>query len=256
MLEYLQKQEEYMLFNLETAANIELTKKALGEPFLLEFTEYARKVRNNLMFLGILSTLIVYEKINISSKSSLFGLQLEGWNMHLIYVVLFSLVAYFLVHFIWLAWDYFVEWRLRLTGTHINYPNQYLPDGIDYGNDLRQTTLYSWWLQSTKEIKSFREMQESIENSFREINKENSINSTRVAQEQYLNIVNNLSAINQNISIFTATLEKARIPASLEKFDSTFLHFQKSQGWRWAIIELYIPILIGVFALSWLSTVI
>ncbi len=242
-----------MSFKVEEKLDVEAVKKALGEPFLFEFTEYVRKVRNNLMFLGILSILVVYKNINISNDSSLFGLKLQGWNMHLIYVILFSLVTYFLVHFIWLAWDYFLEWRLRLTGTHgVNKYNT-VPNEMDIANDLRQTTLYSWWVQNTNYLKPTKEIIASIEKSFYDINHDN---NPRTAQEQYSNIIAHLSAINQNLNILTAAVERERIPASLEKFDNTFFHFQKSQGWRWAIIELYIPVWIAVFALSWLSTVI
>lgn len=242
-----------MNFHTNENADIEALKKALGEPFMLEFTEYIRKVRNNLIFLGVLSTLIVYEHINIDSRSSLFGLQFQGWNMHLIHLVLFGLVTYFLVHFIWLAWDYFTEWKLRLTGTQTSYPGRAQPPEIDIANDLRQTTLYHWWLKYSRNITPLKEIISSIEKSVLRI-KDDNAESSKLQEEQYIKIVENLSSINNNLKTFTTAIESKRIPASLEKFDNIFFHFQKSQGWRWAMIELYFPVWIGVFALSWLST--
>lgn len=243
-----------MNFNTNENADVEALKKTLGEPFMLEFTDYIRKVRNNLMFLGVLSIFIVYQHINIESGSSLFGLKLQGWNMHLIHIVLFGLITYFLIHFIWLAWDYYTEWKLRLTGTHLIHQGAFQPEEIDIVNDLRQTTLYHWWLKHTKNINPLKEIISSLEKSVLQI-KDDTGESSRVKEEQYINIVNNLASINQNLNTFTKAIESKRIPASLEKFDNTFYHFQKSQGWRWAIIELFLPILIGVFALSGLSTV-
>ena len=43
------------------------------------------------------------------------------------------------------------------------------------------------------------------------------------------------------------------IRKSLERFDNAFWLFQKWQFYRWVLLEIYLPIVLGIFALVWLS---
>lgn len=245
------------MFASEEEKNVAATQKALGEPFALEFTEYVRKVRNNLMFIGILSIIIVVENIRLSTSSSLFGLQFLGWDMKMIYQVLFGINIYFLIHFIWLAWDYFIEWRLRLTGTHKIYKTIAPNSDVDQAADPRQTTLYFWWNNMTRNTENLEDQMKSIDKVFSDLdNKIRKENNPYDIARGLSDIKIELQKIDSNIKTFNSILSSNRIPASLEKFENIFHNFQNSQMWRWIIIEMLMPILIGANAVSWLCTAI
>ncbi|NQY94037.1 MAG: hypothetical protein HRT43_07720, partial [Campylobacteraceae bacterium] len=127
----------------------------LGKPFTQDFSEYARKVRNNLGIVSVLSIIIITQGIEISGGSFL-GLKFneDTFKMIFIYKILFYLNIYFFIHFIWLAWDNFLQWRIKLTGTFsINTGTFAGPKEVsDNRENPSQTTLYSWWVNESRSL--------------------------------------------------------------------------------------------------------
>ena len=74
------------------------------------------------------------------------------------------------------------------------------------------------------------------------------------------NAVNACMAINKvstditklkgSIETVSKTLESARIPVSLERFDNRFQLFLRSQNLRWLVLELGLPIIMGFISVA------
>ena len=213
---------------------------ALGEPFALDFSEYTRKVRNNLVFTGMLSIILITHNLILDEHSSFFGLKFISLDMCLIYSILFWLTLYFLIHFLWLAWDNFIMWRLRLTGTHTLYEGG-LGFGAEDKKDPSQTTLYYWWMKQSKKLD--KHPIPDIKPLYNKLLKHTEF--TKVDGT----INSNIDTLNTNLKQYNDIFASKRLEVSINRFDNTWKHFQSSQNYRWLFLEFLTPIGIGVYSL-------
>ena len=231
---------------------IEGFKKAMGEPFAIDFSDYTRKVRNNLMFFSVMSLTLLHLNIEIDVKnSSILGLKFidSGLSMETIFSLLLMLTAYFLMHFIWLSHDHLMEWWIKLTGIHRKVHFNGLGDmGIDNPDDLRQSTLYYWWQEQASVERPFRELSNQITDAIDEYQR--AIPKQAQMNDHYLKLLNDqLSKHNSHIESLFNILNSARIHESLKRFDDVFFHFRSSQNLRWLFIEMLLPVLIGIISI-------
>lgn len=201
------------------------------------------------MFLGVLSIVLLTNGLVIDPKSSLLGLQFKEFNMEIVYQLLFLLTTYFLVHFVWLAWDNFTIWKLRLTGSNIPYEGAYASETADNKSDVSQTTLYSWWLVQMERIEYDKQNIDMIIEKLAS----SSIDKDKQKEQELMTLNTNIQSLNTNFIIYHDTLSSARIPASLERFDKCFQYMRTSQSLRWFMLELLMPILVGVYSLYIIS---
>jgi hypothetical protein len=92
----------------------------------------------------------VLAELKINGDSSILGLKFENLTDELCRSILLTTNIYLFIHFLWCAWDSFVEWRLRVTGTKLAYKTGFTIShdaeaAADHPDDQRQSTLYSWW---------------------------------------------------------------------------------------------------------------
>src|SRR5262249_16960966 len=99
----------------------QLVERVLKEPVAAEFSEQAWKIRTNLTLISGVSVVTCLAKLSITPDSSVLGLRFHGLNDIVIKFTLAAVVAYLLVHFVWVALDAFMEWRLRITGTKLAF---------------------------------------------------------------------------------------------------------------------------------------
>jgi hypothetical protein len=131
--------------------------------------------------------------------------------------------------------------------------------GGDYPNDPRQSTLYNWWKDEARKISSLQEPLDSIQAKLKEW--ETTVKASLEGKDP--NVVHecmSISKIGGDINKLSASvkqagesLDSARIPASLKRFDAHFQFFLRSQNLRWLIIELGFPLVLGGYALLLLS---
>ncbi|MDR7123114.1 hypothetical protein [Rheinheimera soli] len=96
---------------------LDAVEKALGNPVAGDLSDNALKVRRNLLAFGIVSIVITIGGVKIDPASSVLGFKFVGISEDLITNSLLVTNVYFLLHFIWYAFEGFLEWRLRVTGT-------------------------------------------------------------------------------------------------------------------------------------------
>jgi hypothetical protein len=97
------------------------TEKVLGEPVFIYLSDYARRVKNSLVFCSILGIGLSFSNISVSDDSSIFGIRLENLTHAHIQILLLVLIVYFCFHYAWVVVDNFIEWRLRITGTKTTF---------------------------------------------------------------------------------------------------------------------------------------
>lgn len=238
-------------------------KKMLGEPFINEFPDYARKIRNGLIILSLISITLNITDIQLSNDSSFLGLRFKNLEIFHVMLCLFIFNAYMFIHFLWCAAHNFVEWRLRLTGTKLAYSTAagWASPDADHTSDLRQSTLHNWWLNKITLIDKNYELLEAAKSSTSELNKSILIEKEQTGSKDYEDIKRVLLLVNENLNKIQSNLESIekfnsskRIDVSLKRFDNWYKIMLKSQNFRWLVIELLFPLVLGVISLTFMLT--
>lgn len=243
--------------------DLKAIEKVLGEPAFAEFSSNVWKIRSNLMIASVISITVVVADLHIDAGSTILGLKFNGLNDIVIGTGLFVITLYLLFHFIWSAADSLVEWRLRVTGTKVTFVTaaKLASEFGDYPRDPRQSTLYHWWKIEAGKIGNLTDQLSEIQNRLQGWSSR--LTDQFQAKSDALNIDNEISSIKSATEAVTRlqksveqslrTIESKRVPVSLERFDSWFHYFLKSQNLRWLLIELAFPVAIGIYALVRLS---
>ncbi|NQZ31057.1 MAG: hypothetical protein HRU06_07260 [Oceanospirillaceae bacterium] len=247
------------------ATEIEKVQKALGEPVMAELSGYARRLRNNVLLISIATAALTLGGLELDSSSSILGLKFKNLDIKSLFLGLFIINAYMLIHFLWVSIDAFQEWSLRVSGTKLAFittarlSSQY----GDYPSDPRQSSLYQWWHTEASSIGSLSqplvELESKLETLEKEVRKGLSDNG-----EHPMNITNSCNSIarlsdgvqklQRSVDTAAKTIGSQRIPVSLERYDSRFKLFLKTQNLRWLVLELGLPIIMGFVAVGLLSS--
>lgn len=236
-------------------------EKALGEPVAPELNENAWKVRKNLVIISAVAMAAVLADLRIDDGSSLLGLKLSGLSDAVLRTGLLCVLSYLSIHFLWAAFDSFLEWRLRITGTRLSFITtaRFASEEGDYPNDPRQSTLYSWWLDHAKRIGNLSARFLDLERLLQNLDQDLRARYTNGADA--MNIVNACKPINearetmvklqQSVDEVQKTIFASRVPVSLKRFDRWFELFLRSQNLRWLVIDILVPVLLASSAM-WL----
>jgi hypothetical protein len=233
--------------------------KLLGEPVAPELSPVGLKVRNHLFIVCVISITVVLANLRISPESTFLGLKFTGVDDSILRYGLLILLGYFTFHFSWIAFDSFLEWRLRITGTRVTFVTTGLlsDEKMDYPNDPRQSTLYNWWKYQanqignlSREITKTKEIVETLQSDLKEryttgADAMNIVNAcTRLSE-----VLPTLQQVQNAITSATETIGSDRIPTSLKRFDNWFELFIRSQNLRWLVIDILLPISLSGYAL-------
>lgn len=246
------------------AENLEAVEKALGNPVAGDLPENALRVRRNLLVFGMISVFITLGGVKLDPTSSVLGFKFSGVSEDLITNALLAANVYFLLHFIWYAFEGILEWRLRVTGTRLAFltGSRFGSEHADYPDDPRQSTLYTWWLDNAKRIGNFKETADDLSEKIKAWEEKVSLFQNG---NDSLNLANAMSTLNQakgatdkltkQIETTEKVLTAMRISCSLGRFDGWFKLFLKSQNIRWLIIDILLPVSVGVTAIYLLAKV-
>lgn len=245
----------------EQDKNTKAVEKALGEPFMLEFSETVRKMRTHLLIGGVVSLAAVLMDLTIAPNTPVFGVVFDGLTEGKILALLLAINVYLFIHFFWSSIDSFQEWRLRRTGTMVSYLTTidlaFGNDELDFPPDPRQSTLYSWWRDRSKRLISLPQATDQIDSKITpmmdavisELNKGQTPDLVSW-QREFMSIREQLKAIKDSLEDSDTLVAHDRISVSLERFDSAFKVLLKSQNIRWITLEWLVPLLLGVSAIG------
>jgi hypothetical protein len=234
---------------------IKAVEKTLGEPVSPELSDNSWKIRTNLMFVSVISIAVTQANLHIDPSSTFLGLKFTGINDSVIRNGLLFITIYLGIHFLWTAFDGFLEWRLRITGTRLSFVTSgsrlASMDG-DYPNDPRQSTLYHWWTIHAKSIGNFNSNLSKLELLLKELDSD--LRDRMSSGVDSLNIVNachpigeaidGIARLSRSIESTQKMINAKRILVSLERFDKWFELFLRSQNLRWLVIDLLVPVIL------------
>jgi hypothetical protein len=227
-------------------------KNLLGKPLMPEFSEYIRKIRNSLMFFSFIGLAIVLAGVKLGKDSTFLGLKLENLSDEKILLGFLIVNTYSLFHFAWASMDYFGEWRVRLTGCRPGLIGGFVEEGGDIAEDPRNSTLYNWWLSKLATVEQIQKDSEQIASMQSDIRDQ--ISQLKDTPDKSLGGMN-LNSANQQLGTIIgyqkktiSLLEDKRISTSLARFDRWYFFLRSSQGARWILIELGLPLILGISA--------
>lgn len=232
-------------------------EEVLGAPINPELSEYAQKLRRNLLAFGAVYVFCWLTGVKLDTTSPFFGIKLIGLNELQFSIGTMIINAYLLIHFGWYAWEAVLEWRVRLTGTRLAHRTGARMGSAagDYPDDPRQSTLYYWWIELAKQlgrklnaVDTVESRLAKVEEEVKEIN-DPSFSATRnsftSSMSQMVSGFAELRSYHRNI---IDALNTQRVEASLRRFDSWFALMLKSQNLRMILIDISLPLLIGIAA--------
>jgi hypothetical protein len=236
-------------------------EEVLGRPVQPDLPEFAQKIRLNLMVAACVAIAIVYLGLRVNPAGTVLGLSFEGMTTTKLHACLFVVNLYLLAHFAWCALDYVLEWRLRITGSKVVFTSQsmWADERKDGTENPRNSTLYNWWRETATHMGGWhldaKPLLEGLNSLLVEIRK---LNTSPGNAGQFAQAGAKIDALMQHIQDHTASMHKGvevmqnpRIESSLRRFDRWFRIFLGSQGLRWLIFEVGLPLILGSAAL-WL----
>jgi hypothetical protein len=227
------------------------TEKVLREPVFIELSDYARRIKNGLIFCSILGIVLSFTTISVSKESTIFGIRLDNLDHAFIQILLLALVIYLFIHYIWVIVDNFMEWRLRITGTKtFTTAGTIASKEGDYPTDPRQSTLYNWWRGQQRNLSKLHDVIQKIDHLKRKLQEDSKHYPSNAVdiQGSLMELNGEFKTFQQNVNQIQGLIASERIPVSLKRFDNWYKLFLKSQNARWLIFDFLIP-----FALSLIS---
>lgn len=231
--------------------NINLDRKILGEPYPLEMSGMAERARRNLLIGCGIALIILIGGLEISEDSAFLGIKFENLSSQTIYWALTVFIGYELVHFCWLTWNQLAYWRVRLTGVKVVFQTN--PAGAfaggrdepkDYPENEKQSSLTNWWLEHSRGLESVPSILTRLENELKIAEKDNEHSHSRIELSKAINKLSDLLE-NSKQSFLTRRIQK-----SLVSFDKWYALLISSQGYRWLVLEVGLPILLALISVS------
>jgi hypothetical protein len=232
-------------------------EEVLGAPINPELSEYAQKLRRNLLAFSAVYVFCWLTGVKLDPTSAFFGIKLIGLNELQFSMGTMIINAYLLLHFGWYAWEAFFEWRVRLTGTRVAFQtgSTFGSEAADYPGDPRQSNLYFWWLGSHARLRRTMSAVEDFESRLKFIEKELLEQNEKAPTLDRSGLIRNmgqlpngLAEIRAQFDVVAGALKTGRIEESLRRFNGWFKLMLKSQNLRMISIDIALPLSIGITA--------
>ncbi len=228
-------------------------EKAIGEPFMDDFSENTLRIRRNLIAAASIGLIFKLGNMKISADSSLFDIKLDGLTSEKVDWILFIILAYLFIHFLWNSFSHFQEWKLRLTGSNLTFQTSSFW-GSDYDDSPmspRQSTLYVFLMGNMTIITELQKQLDEIKH--RTSNWEDAVEK-RLEDQSTTNfegiIKPHLDSLNDVLKRITQKLNYLnRIPISLCRFEKSFKLFHWGQSARWLVLEWLLPLGLGLWSI-------
>lgn len=205
-----------------------------------EFTDYTQKIRRNLVAASAMSLFIWYFDLGMSSGAhSMLGIEVKGLTEHVAATVLLILVSYWLGHFLWCAHDYLRETRIRLTGVLMlpYYGEKSDPEPQPFE---RNRTIVSW---------VYAECSEGFMNTERLEGLAVRLSTLTPLSPEWDKVLADIRECKEKIKQSLSYDPQSTIEESLNTFDNWVYALRTSQTIRWLVVELALPVVLGVLAI-------
>lgn len=208
----------------------------LIKPNIEALDSNTQRIRRNLVVASILGIFMAIGSVDFDNNSNRFaGFKFNDIEMGHVYIIIVLSLIYLLIHFVWAALDNLRENRLRLTG--INVPKATIASYMSSStfepntNDAKQSSMFSWWKGQRKQHEHLDRIISNINDSVKDEKYESAINATKNKIEE--------------LRVTATYVEKA-----LLRFEGSFWVHQRSQIYRWFILDFGVPCLLACSSLA------
>lgn len=218
------------------------------------FDENTHRVRRNLLIFSVIALFYKLSGATLKKESSFFGLQFENVNPEMIDLFLLWIVIYHLIHFAWLAFEHCQHNIVGLTRVGKKDIKGNLGE-INLKDDT--WNLYLWWKKNYSDnssdilkIDNFLDMIKCLDELVLKII-DDSKNEPQKLNDGYVIYIAN--KIKNQIKHINSTRHHS-IQDSLSKFDKGYKNYSLTNRLRWLVLEIGIPVLMGLSAVGFLSS--
>lgn len=197
-----------------------------------------QKVRRNILAASVVSFFLTIGSTGIDTEASSFlGIKFDGLNIDYIKYFLILMLAYLIISFVWSILDTLTENTLRLTGLVVKKQNSsaalYPSDGFldPISDENEQSTIYSWWTGRLSLVKEYKRCLENL------------IEDDEVLSTKHHEYTEAMDKIIR---------EEAIVSEALQRFEKKFWRFQKSQLFRWILLDVGVPVILGLGSIYFL----
>lgn len=236
---------------------VEAVEAALKSPVAAGLSEQAEKVRRNLLVFSLVSVAGVLWDVGLKTDASIFGFTFDGLTPDKVLAGLALVTGFSLIHFIWLSWDSFLEWRLRITGTRLAFVTigRSSSEDADYPDDPRQSTLHYWWAERARITGDMSGKLSALQPQLADIvDRINAIQTDHIPylvgiQGSISGLTHIVGTLQNDLAALSTTFSSQRTPVSLKRFDDWFSLFLRSQNLRWLLLDVGMPLLLASYAM-------
>ncbi|UBM27043.1 hypothetical protein K8374_08805 [Pseudomonas sp. p1(2021b)] len=233
--------------------------EALGKPAGFDISDPAVKVRKSLMAASVALLCLVIAKIEPSDTFTIFGVAFKGVTADKIVIGAMIVLTYSLAHFLFYVVELLGEYRVRMTGARVAFQTGARAGSahVDYPDDPKQSSLANWWKSYARRLHSVGELTDRLSSDLDEIKHrlgspdEIKGSPDDIATSQLMGQVNaNLMNLRNEIQTSREVVLSPRIEVSLERFESWYKGLMSLQGFRVLVVEVALPILLGLISLT------
>ncbi len=221
--------------------------KLSGELLIDDFSENSHRVRRNLLIFSFIGIFYKLSGAKVSEKGiSLYGLEFDKIDESFISIGLYCVIFYHLYHFSLIAIAHWQYLRIRVTKLSNKCPTStfFAIGEEDHRYDPKNSSLHAWYIEALPSLNSqFDDAYKKIEELLKiyEIEK----NKQGVGTEEIQKCYAHLCSIDQNLKELLST----RLIKSLKNFDNSLRCYRGVDLTRWIMIEIALPVLMGIYAL-------
>lgn len=234
-------------------------EKIMGEPMALEPTDYEERIRRNLLIISCLALMSWGFGATPVGHIEIWGLSFEHLDIRALSIVALLITLYQFFHYGWVVFNKFAYWRVRLTG--VKHPivrgnragyAAHEDDPSDYKGDEKNSNLYVWIIERAARyhalIDSLAVQYMALESIKNELG-----NADPISEQRINEAIASLDGASKRLA---DELNNLRVSESLRRFDSWFHMMVLSQSIRWIVLDLLIPLVLGLMAIIGLSLMI
>ena len=235
-------------------------EKIMGEPMALEPTDYEERIRRNLLIISCLAIMAWWFGAKPSGHLVIWGLSFEHLDINALLTVAVAICIYQLFHYVWVLFNKFSYWRVRLTGVKLpatrgssgGFFGSVSIDSADYKGDDKNSNLYVWMIEKAPRynelLKSIAMQHETLQSLDEKLNRADLANEQEI-KEAIISLSNTSEQL-------LGELDHIRVNESLRRFDRWFHMMILSQSTRWMVLDAFFPVAVGIIAVIGLLSMI
>lgn len=250
------KKSDYDKERLEHIENVMKSPKGIA------ILDYEERIRRNLLLVSIAAIAFTWLNLEVDTTKAFFGvLTFKNLTQENIYWVFFAVLVYEFLHYFWIQLNNFGEWRIRLTGTsHQNvrgsgggarFGGENSP--FDYSGDDQNSNFYTWIFDNkhdrTTAMTQLLKMSGDLEILIKSMQESKDSNNKQLQE-----LASKTNSISSSIERLERALQNIRIDSSMLRFDQWFRILVTSQNFRWLILDIALPLTLGLVAFYSLTT--